>query len=82
MNLDLVGFGGCMVAFVRAGMVEAFNQSVRLAYYGKVGSKKSALVYQIDRFPVNLNLDRLGIFVSIASSRLAGFPVSAEGLSF
>jgi hypothetical protein len=48
--------------------------------YGKVGSKKSALVYQIDRFPVNLNLDRLEIFVSIASSRLAGFPVSAEGL--
>jgi galactokinase len=37
MNLDLVGFGGCMVAFVRAGMVEALNQSVRLAYHAQTG---------------------------------------------
>jgi galactokinase len=31
------GFGGCMVAFVRSGMVEAFSQSVRLAYQAETG---------------------------------------------
>ena len=31
------GFGGCMVAFVRAGMVEAFSQSVRPAYHAQTG---------------------------------------------
>jgi galactokinase len=31
------GFGGCMVAFVRAGMVEAFSQSVRPAYHARTG---------------------------------------------
>ena len=46
-----------------------------------MGSKKSALVYEIDGFPVNLNLDRPEVFVSIASSRFVGFPVLAEGLS-
>ena len=31
------GFGGCMVAFVRAGAVEAFSQSVRQAYQAQAG---------------------------------------------
>ena len=31
------GFGGCMVAFVRSGMVEAFSQSVRPAYHAQTG---------------------------------------------
>jgi len=31
------GFGGCMVAFVRAGAVEAFSQSVRQAYHAQTG---------------------------------------------
>jgi galactokinase len=31
------GFGGCIVAFVRAGMVEAFSQSVRRAYHAQTG---------------------------------------------
>jgi len=31
------GFGGCMVAFVRAGMVKAFSQSVCLAYHAQTG---------------------------------------------
>jgi len=31
------GFGGCMVAFVRAGIVEAFSQSVRPAYRAQTG---------------------------------------------
>ena len=46
-----------------------------------MGSEKSALVYEIDGFPVNLNLDRPEVFVSIASSRFVGFPMLAEGLS-
>ena len=31
------GFGGCMVAFVRADAVEAFSQSVRQAYFAQTG---------------------------------------------
>jgi galactokinase len=31
------GFGGCMVAFVRVGAVEAFSQSVRQAYHARTG---------------------------------------------
>jgi len=31
------GFGGCMVAFVRAGSVEAFGDSVRQAYRAQTG---------------------------------------------
>src|SRR5208282_2004930 len=43
------GFGGCMVAFVRACMVEAFSQSVRPAYHARTGLAPE--VYAVEPAP-------------------------------
>jgi galactokinase len=43
------GFGGCMVAFVRAGAVEAFSKSVRQAYQAQAGIVSEA--YAVEPSP-------------------------------